>query len=94
MNSIRFTEANASLDRKTPILSAAEEIKTTIMSEKEKRFKVIKEIDDFTNALETFYDKCLNDNTAAAAAAAATSTTQENNKKKVHTSDEIGVLYL
>ena len=67
MNSIRFTEANASLDRKTPILSAAEEIKTTIMSEKEKRFKVIKEIDDFTNALETFYDKCLNDNTAAAA---------------------------
>ncbi len=77
MNSIRFTEANASLDRKTPILSAAEEIKTTIMSEKEKRFKVIKEIDDFTNALETFYDKCLNDNTAA-----ATSTTQENNKKK------------
>ena len=79
MNSIRFTEANASLDRKTPILSAAEEIKTTIMSEKEKRFKVIKEIYDFTNALETFYDKCLNDNTAEQG---STSTTQENNKKK------------
>lgn len=60
MNSIRFTEANASLDRNKPILSASEEIKTRIMSEKEKRFKVINEIDNFTDAYETFLDKCLN----------------------------------
>ena len=76
MNSIRFTEAEASLDRQTPILSAAEEIKTKIMQEKEKRFSVIKNIDDFTNALETFYDKCLNDNAEAA------TTTQENKNNK------------
>jgi len=50
------------------------------MSEKEKRFKVIKEIDDFTNALETFYDKCLNDNNNESNAAATT--TEENNNKK------------
>ena len=76
MNSLRFTEAEASLDRRTPILSAAEEIKTKIMQEKEKRFSVIKNIDDFTNALETFYDKCLNDNAEAA------TTTQENKNNK------------
>jgi hypothetical protein len=80
INSLRFTEAEASLDRRTPILSAAEVIKTRIMSEKEKRFKVIKEIDDFTNALETFYDKCLNDNNNESNAAATT--TEENNNKK------------
>lgn len=61
MNALRFTETSAALDKNVPILSAAQEIKTRIMSEKEKRFGVIKEVKAFIEAYQSFLDKCLSD---------------------------------